>query len=217
MTVETVSIAWAEDATVTGRLFRGSGDLGVLLAHGAGTNQDHASIIALRDGLAAGGFSVMSFNYPYTEAGRRGPDRQPKLLACHRAVRDWFAENVAPRVVLAGRSMGGRMGTYLAAEGEDCAGLILYAYPLHPAGKPEKLRKEHLSEIEQPMAFFVGTRDALSTMDLYDRWVRPLPTATTFEVEDGDHSFKVRKMSGRANEEAIALIVEQSIAWLEEL
>ena len=186
----------------------------MLLAHGAGTNQDHASIIALRDGLAAGGFSVMSFNYPYTEAGKGRPDQQAKLLTCHRAVRDWFVENVAPRVVLAGRSMGGRMGTYVAAEGEDCAGLILYAYPLHPAGKPEKLRKDHLPDIQQPMAFFVGTRDALSTMDLYDQWVRPLPAATTFEVEDGDHSFKVRKMSGRTNEEAIALIVEQSIEWL---
>ena len=217
MKVETVSIPWVDDETVTGRLIRGQGDLGVLLAHGAGTNQDHASIVALRDGLAAGGFSVMSFNYPYTEAGRRGPDRQPKLLICHRAVRDWFVENVAPRVVLAGRSMGGRMGTYMAAEGDDCAGLILYAYPLHPSGKPEKLRKDHLPEISQPMAFFVGTRDALSKMDLYDTWVRPLPTATTFEVEDGDHSFKVRKLSGRTNEEAIQQIVDQSVVWLRQL
>lgn len=215
--VETVIIEWAEGQVITGRLLRGSESTGVLLAHGAGTNQDHASIEALRDGLGDAGFSVLTFNYPYTEAGKRRPDQQAKLLTCHRAVLAWFQRNVGAQVVLAGRSMGGRMGTYLAAEGSDCAGLILYAYPLHPAGLPEKLRKDHLPEIQQPMAFFVGTRDALSTMELYDEWIRPLPTVTTFEVEDGDHSFRVRKLSGRTNEEAIATVVDQSVSWLHTL
>ncbi len=131
--------------------------------------------MALRDGLAGAGFPVLTFNYPYTEAGKKRPDTQAKLLECHRAVLAWFGAEVSERVVLAGRSMGGRMGTYLAAEGEPCDGLILFAYPLHPAGRPEKLRKDHLPEITQPMLFCVGTRDALSKMDLYDRWVRPLP------------------------------------------
>lgn len=216
MTQETVSIAWADDQVVTGRLIRGS-SVGVLLAHGAGTNQDHASIERLRDGLADAGFSVLTFNYPYTEAGKKRPDQQAKLLTCHRAVLQWFRDNVTDNIVLAGRSMGGRMGTYLASEGERCAGLVLYAYPLHPAGRPEMLRKDHLPAIAQPMAFFVGTRDALSTMELYNEWVRPLPTVTTFEVEDGDHSFRVRKLSGRTNEEAMALIVNQSVEWLKTL
>ena len=212
-----VAIRWREGETVTGRLLPGESPLGVLLAHGAGTNQDHASIVALREGLAGAGFPVMTFNYPYTEAGKKRPDTQAKLLECHRAVLAWFGSKVSERVVLAGRSMGGRMGTYLAAENEPCDGLILFAYPLHPAGRPEKLRKDHLAEITQPMLFCVGTRDALSKMDLYDRWVRPLPTATTFEVEDGDHSFRVRKASGRTNEEALAEVIEASAAWLRSL
>lgn len=215
--LETVAIEWAKDQIITGRLLRGSEPIGVVLAHGAGTNQDHQSIETLRDGLADGGFSVLTFNYPYTEAGKRRPDQQAKLLTCHRAVLAWFQRNVGGRVILAGRSMGGRMGTYLAAEGSDCDGLILYAYPLHPAGRSEKLRKDHLPQIQQPMAFFVGTRDALSTMALYDKWIRPLPTATTFEVEDGDHSFRVRKLSGRTNDEAMSTIVDQSVSWLQAL
>ena len=216
MTLETVSIEWTEGQFVTGHLMRGSSQ-GVLLAHGAGTNQDHASIEALRDGLANAGISVMTFNYAYTEVGKKRPDQQAKLLTCHRAALQWFREHVTERVILAGRSMGGRMGTYLAAGGDPCVGLILYAYPLHPTGRPEKLRTDHLSAITQPMAFFVGTRDPLSTMDPYNEWVRPLPTATTFEVEDGDHSFRVRKMSGRTNEEAMEQIIRQSVEWLNQL
>ncbi|MDH3308293.1 MAG: dienelactone hydrolase family protein, partial [Acidimicrobiia bacterium] len=118
------------------------------------------------------------------------------------------------RVILAGRSMGGRMGTYLAADGVPMDGLILFAYPLHPAGRPEKLRKDHLPDIEVPMLFVVGTRDALATMDLYDRWVRPLPGVTTVEIEDGDHSFRVRKASGRTNEQATQEVVAAAVEWL---
>lgn len=209
--IRTVEIAWA-GGTVTGRLVEG-GPLGVLLAHGAGTDQDHASIVALRDGLAAAGHTVLTFNYPYTERGGKRPDPQARLLECHRAALDWFRPQVE-RVVLAGRSMGGRMGTYLAAQGEDVAGLILFAYPLHPAGKPEKLRKDHLPDIGAPMLFIVGTRDALSRMDLYDRWVRPLPTVTTVEIDDGDHSFRVRKASGRTNAEAQADVIAAAVDWL---
>src|SRR5690606_35238348 len=117
----------------------GSGPLGILLAHGAGTDQEHASIAGLRSGLAAGGHTVMSFNYPYTERGAKRPDNQNRLMACHRAAADHLRDRV-DSLFLAGRSMGGRMGTYLAAEGYPASGLILYAYPLHPAGKPEKLR-----------------------------------------------------------------------------
>lgn len=209
--IQTVEIPWRE-GTVTGRLAEG-GRLGVLLAHGAGTNQDHASIVALRDGLAAAGHTVLTFNYGYTERGGKRPDPQARLLACHRAVLDWFRQQVEC-VVLAGRSMGGRMGTYLAAEGEDVAGLILFSYPLHPAGKPEKLRKDHLPDIVAPMLFIVGTRDALSRMDLYDRWVRPLPTVTTVEIGDGDHSFRVRKASGRSNDEAQSEVIAAAVDWL---
>jgi predicted alpha/beta-hydrolase family hydrolase len=188
-----------------------------LLAHGAGTEQDHPMIVALRDGLADGGFPVLTFNYPYTEAGRKRPDPPARLQLCHASVARWFREEVDPQMVMAGRSMGGRMASMLAAAGQPCVGLILFSYPLHPPGRPEKLRKDHLSDIDVPVLSILGTRDALAGMELYDRWVRPLPNVTTVEVEDGDHSFRVRKSSGRTNDEALRGVIDAAVDWLSAL
>jgi predicted alpha/beta-hydrolase family hydrolase len=171
---------------VTGRS-SGSGEVGVLLAHGAGTNQDHPTIVATQKALADEGLTVLTFNYPYTEAGKSRPDPQEKLLDCHRAALAVLRKRVSGGVVLAGRSMGGRMGTYLAAEGEDVLGLVCFAYPLHPPGRLDKLRVEHLPQIEVPMLFFQGSRDALSRAELFDRYVRGLPRATVIDMEL-DHS-----------------------------
>lgn len=177
-----VAIKWS-GGQVTGRL-SGSGDRGVLLAHGAGTNQDHPVMVATREGLAAEGFTVMTFNYPYTEAGKGRPDPQERLLDCHRAALGVLAKKVAG-VALAGRSMGGRMGTYLAAAGEPILGVVCYAYPLHPPGKPEKLRIDHLGQIKVPMLFFQGSRDSLSRSDIFDRHVRPLSGADVIDLDAG--------------------------------
>jgi predicted alpha/beta-hydrolase family hydrolase len=204
MVVETVHIPVA-DATVTGRLARG-GKAGVLLAHGAGTDQDHAGLVALRDGLAGSGLTVLTFNYRYTELGRKRPDSQPVLLATHRAARDYLENIVGGPVFLAGRSMGGRMGTYLAAAGEPCRGVICYAYPLHPPGRTDKLRADHLSSIQVPILFFQGTRDSLSRMDLFDEYVRPLPLATIEILEGADHSFRGSQYLDR--------MVERTAEWI---
>lgn len=203
---------------MTGRLVEAGRQPGVLLAHGAGTDQDHHSVVVLRDGMAAAGFPVLTFNYPYTERGSRRPDSHARLLACHRAVAGWFAANVSPRMVGAGRSMGGRMATYLASEEDNpFAGLLLFAYPLHPAGKPDRLRKDHLADVRCPMLFVVGSRDPLSNMELFDRWVRPLPGVSVAEIADGDHSFRVRKSSGRSNAEAEQEVIGAAIDWLNRL
>ncbi len=174
-------------------------------------------VVALRDGLASFGFPVVTFNYPYTEAGKKSPDPPSRLLACHAAAAAWCRAELDPHVVLAGRSMGGRIASMLVAGGEPASGLILFSYPLHPAGRPEKLRKDHLPEITIPVLSIVGTRDALATMELYDRWVRPLPTFTTVEIEDADHSLRVRKASGRTNAEALAEAIEAATDWLRRL
>ena len=212
-----VIIRW-DDRQVTGRWQRPRGATGpaVLLAHGAGTDQDHPSIVRIREGLAAHGLPVLTFNYPYKEAGRGGPDRQEVLLACHRAAAAWVRQRFDD-VIFAGRSMGGRMASYLAAEGEPCSGLVLYAYPLHPAGRPEKLRKDHLGEIESPMLFFIGDRDALALPDLVDRWIRPLEPATIEVIADADHSFRVPKRTGRTSEEVVDWIIERTVRWIDGL
>lgn len=185
--VRKINIVW-DSGQVSG-ILEANGPTGVLLAHGAGTNQEHPSIVAIRRGLAATGLTVMSFNYPYTERGSKRPDRTEKLVDCHIAAAEALRQDI-DHLFLAGRSMGGRIGTYLAAQGYLCEGLVLYAYPLHPAGKPEKLRVAHFPDVSQPMLFFQGTRDALSRMELFDRHIRPLPNATVEVLEGATHGFK---------------------------
>lgn len=182
-----VPVRW-DQGLVTG-VVEGEGPVGVLLAHGAGTDQHHASITALRTGLAAGGHTVMSFNYPYTERGSSSPDRHEVLLAAHRAAADTLAA-ITGSLFLAGRSMGGRIATHLAADDYPVAGVILYAYPLHPAGKPERLRVVHLGSVRVPMLFLQGTKDALSRMDLFDEHIRPLPNARVEILEGAGHGFR---------------------------
>lgn len=185
--VKKVRILW-EGGEVSG-LCEGSGASGILLAHGAGTDQEHPNMIAIRKGLAAAGNTVMTFNYPYTERGSKSPDRTEKLVATHEAAANAL-RGAVDALFLAGRSMGGRMGTYLAAEGYPCEGLVLYSYPLHPAGKPEKLRAAHFPDIEQPMLFFQGTKDPLSRMELFDRHIRPRANARVEILEGANHGFK---------------------------
>lgn len=204
---------WADGETVTAIVYR-LGSPTMLLAHGAGTNQDHPLVAGTAERLAADGLGVVTFNYPYTEAGRKAPDRAAKLLACHdavaRAVGSWSPEGV----VLAGRSMGGRMATMLAAEGTDAIGVVCLAYPLHPAGKPDRLRIEHLDRIAVPMLFFQGSRDALSRADLFDTHVRSLPAATVIDMEGADHSFRGR---GWTPERVTGVVAEGYARWLASL
>lgn len=207
----TEPITW-DDGEVTA-IIEGSGHVGILLAHGAGVGQDHPSMIGLRSGLAGGGHTVMTFNYPYTERGVKRPDRQEKLLACHRAAADHLRTMVS-RMFLAGRSMGGRMGTYLVAEGYPAAGLIMYAYPLHPAGKPDKLRIDQFDDITVPMLFLQGTRDALSRMDLFEHHIASLPNADVEWLEGAGHGprgggWNVETMTER--------YVEATLTWIEDI
>jgi len=165
----------------------------------------------LRSGLAAGGHTVMSFNYPYTERGSKRPDSQPRLMACHLAA----AENLSASVddlFLAGRSMGGRMGTYLVAGGYPAAGLILYAYPLHPAGKPEKLRIDQFADISIPMLFLQGTKDPLSRMELFEQHIAALPNADVDLLEGAGHGprgggWNVESMTER--------YVDSTLTWID--
>lgn len=195
---------------VTGRI-AGEGPDGILLAHGAGTNQDHPFTRLLRDGLADAGHTVMTFNYPYAERGAKRPDRTDKLIACHGAAADYLGDRVAS-LYLAGRSMGGRIGTYVVAQGRHASGLILYAYPLHPAGKPERLRIDQFGDIDIPMLFFQGTRDALSRTELFDSHIRPMPNAEVEVLEGASHS---PKGGGWTPESTAERLVAGTSAWIQ--
>jgi hypothetical protein len=186
----------------------------MILAHGAGSDALHPLTLGLRDELVNAGASCITFNYPYKEEGRRWPDPPERLLACHRAVLAWAMEETGEIPVLAGRSMGGRIGSYLAAEGVAVRALVLFAYPLHPPGKPDRLRSGHLGSVSVPMLFFRGSRDVFSRFDLFDREIRSLDLATVVDLEGLDHSFR-----GRVRDAGIVnrSIAQKTVAWLQGL
>jgi len=186
-----------------------------VLAHGAGTNMDHAFLVAVAERLAARGVAVVRFNFPYTERGDRAPDRAPVLEACYRAVLAQVRADLGgDRLVIGGKSMGGRMASHLAAAGEPLDGLVFLGYPLHPAGRPQQLRDAHLPRIAVPMLFLTGTRDALCPLDTLRPILARLPQATLHVVDDGDHSFAVRKKSGRTAEMVLDELADATLAWL---
>jgi len=188
----------------------------VVLAHGAGSDMAHPSIVDVCAGIRAAGHPSVRFNFPYREAGRRAPDRQPVLLDCWRAVlRAVRADDrlAARPLVVGGRSLGGRMASLLLAEGETADGLLLLAFPLHAPKRPGTERAAHLTRVRVPMLFVQGTRDALATWDLLEPVVRALPRATLHPILEGDHGFRVPKR--RASAEAVlAEVVSAVTGWL---
>ncbi len=193
----------------------------VIWAHGAGNDMHSAFLCAMHEGLAEHGYPSVKFNFPYKEAGRRAPDRAPVLEACYAHVIEAVrgdAQIAAQRVVIGGKSLGGRMASHLAAKGETVAGLIFLGYPLHPAGKVDKLRVAHLDKIRTPMLFFAGTRDPLCRLDLLQRMLKPLPAAIDLHViEGGDHSFNVPKAMQRDARSVWQEILATCVEWLQKL
>lgn len=176
--------------------------------HGAGSHMDHRSMLALSEVMRAHGFDVLRFNFLYREKGARTPDRMPTLKACLAAVAERARSELKPRrLLLGGRSMGGRVASVLAAEGFACDGLVLLAYPLHPAGQPERLRDEHLPRIKVPVLCVNGTRDALCNRELMERATADLGWRMHW-LEGKDHSYpvtaEVGALAARWREEVLA-------------
>jgi len=211
----TLRITWAAGEQVTGRLAmpRHPGQVGVLLAPGAGAGQDHPFMTALRDGLAGAGFPTLTFDYPYREAGRRAPDRLPKLLAAHRAAAQRLAAR-CDRLVLAGKSMGGRVASHLAADGPAVAGLVCYGYPLVPLGKTEPRDTSHLGRVTAPVLFLAGSRDRLGPPAMIRSLAAGLADATVATVEGADHSFRLLKRFDPTGEGMVGELVEVTVWWL---
>lgn len=166
----------------------------LLLAHGAGSGPDHSCLLAIEAAVAPLPCERMAF--PYRAAGRRAPDRAPVLLE---SVREHASRLVArtrirpSRLVLGGRSMGGRMCSMAVAEGLPARALVLISYPLHPPGKPEKLRVEHLPKITVPCLFVHGTRDPFGTPDDLREWTATIPGDVTHHFIDGGRHDLARK------------------------
>ena len=180
------------------------GDRTIVLAHGAGAAMDTEFMDTFADGLANHGLRVVRFEFPYMAARRltgkrRPPDREPILRDTWHRVVDSIG---ADRVIIGGKSMGGRIASLIADEAQ-VAGLVCLGYPFHPTGKPDKLRVEHLKSIETPTLIVQGERDPFGNIDE----IASYPLSSQIQVHwlaDGDHSFKPRKTSGRLLDDNIA-------------
>jgi uncharacterized protein len=163
----------------------------LVLAHGAGAGDDHPWMIRVAGGLAARGVHVVTFNFPYKEAGRKLPDRGPVLEAAFLEVWAAVAREARGPVFAGGKSMGGRIASHVASRGGFTpapAGLVFLGYPLHPPRLPAVRRDGHLPAIHGPMLFVQGTRDGFGSPEEMRALVATLPSASLKLIDGGDHS-----------------------------
>jgi predicted alpha/beta-hydrolase family hydrolase len=177
----------------------------------------HPFVSTIHAGLAREGYVAVKFNFPYTEARRRAPDPRPVLERCYRAVIDAVMgdRTLAPAwIAIGGKSLGGRIASYVAAAGAPVSGLVLLGYPLHPAGRPDELRADHLPALRAPMLFVEGTRDTLCELDRLRPILARLPRATLHTIEGADHSFRLPRRAGRRDTDVWDEIVAVCSRWL---
>ena len=189
-------------------------EIGVVLGHGAGGNMHAPFLRYFHEAIAETGYPCLKFNFFYSEARRKVPDNRKVLISCYEE-----AMNAMPckRIVIGGKSMGGRIASYLGA-GEGVSGLLFLGYPLHPPGKLDQLRDEHLFSIRKPMLFVSGTKDPFARFDLLESTIGKIGDyATPYYVPDGGHSFEVPKKSGKSEAIVLSSVRDAILEWLEHL
>ncbi len=180
----------------------------MILAHGAGNDLTAPLLVTVAEGLAARGITVLRFNSLQKELGKKAPDTLAKFEIAYEAAVEAMRAEKPERLFLAGKSMGGRTASMLAAKGVACDGLVFLGYPLHPPGRSEKLRDAHLSKIKAPILFLQGTRDPLCELALLRPVLARLKKRASLHVIDGgEHSFELLKSAGRTRESVHAEII----------
>lgn len=214
----------ATHGTTTALVYRASDPIPatLILAHGAGAAQTHPFMVDMATRIAKRGIDVVTFNFLYTEQGRKLPDLSDTLEAAwHAAIASVRARGGlrTERLFCGGKSMGGRIASNIAVsaagEGLRLSGLVFLGYPLHPAQKPKARRDEHLPRVPFPMLFVQGSRDELGDAEELRTLVRRLPHAKLHVVEGGDHSLTLLKGKGAtAQEDALAAAADAISAFV---
>jgi len=222
MKEELVAIPISENKKVSGFLSIPDSvpnDTGVIIAHGAGNDMNHPLLAFLAAGLANAGCLALRFNFLYRETGKKSPDNEGLLYLAWQGAYSFLSEHPQYRpkhILAAGKSMGGRIASQLAAEAKLAfKGLVFLGYPLHSPGKKDRLQDSHLYGIAVPMLFFAGTRDRLCDLELLKGVLSKLMASWELEVvEGGDHSFNVPKSFAIDPTEVYELIVCRTVEWL---
>jgi predicted alpha/beta-hydrolase family hydrolase len=187
-----------------------------VLAHGAGAGMRHRFLESISEALAARGVAILRYQFPYMEAGRRRPDSPAVAEATVRAAVERAAQSVPQLPIIAGgKSFGGRMTSGAAAKSlPGVRGLAFLGFPLHPPGRPDTSRADHLDSVEVPMLFLQGTRDQFARLDLITEVCGRLGSRAKLHLVDGaDHSFGVPKSSGRTSASVIAELADKLVEW----
>lgn len=219
MPTEALTLSLPSGETVSGLWQSPADPMAVLvLAHGAGAGMTHKHMAACTDGLVTRGIATLRYQFPYMEKGGKRPD--PPAVA-HAAVRAAVAEGLkragALPLFAGGRSFGARMTSQAQAKAAlpGVRGLVFFAFPLHPSGKPGVDRADHLGDVAVPMLFLQGTKDTLAQLDLLQPLVAGLgPRASLVLAEDADHSFHVPARTGRKDPEVLAELLAQAVTWM---
>ena len=196
-------------------------DRAVLVAHGAGADMHAVTLTALSEALAASGIPAMRFNFAYKAAGRGAPPKAPVLEIELRRARDELAKRTklpVERIVVGGRSMGGRIASMVAAV-DGALGVALLAYPLHPPGRPEAVRVAHFSGLAMPILFVSGTRDTFGSPEELQAQAEAIPGAVTWHwIETADHGFRpLKKLTGLTTEQVLVPAAATLAAWVASL
>jgi uncharacterized protein len=189
----------------------------LILAHGAGAGQSSPFIVAFATGLADRGIDVITFNFPYMEHGRRIPDPGGRLEAGYTSVVETVrGRTPLTRLAIGGKSMGGRIASQVAAGNVgELAALVFLGYPLHPPGRPDRLRTAHLQEVRAPMLFVQGSRDAFGTPEELQPIIQQIGrNADLYVVEGADHSFKLLKSARVRQQDVYRAIQDRIETWL---
>ena len=190
-----------------------------VLAHGAGAGMKHPFMTAVADGLAARGIATLRYQFPYMERGSKRPDPPKLAQATVRAAVAAAAQRLPKLPLVAGgKSFGGRMTSQAqaAAPMPGVRGLAFLGFPLHAAGQPSSERGRHLFDVQLPMLFLQGTRDALADLAELEPLCKALGARATLELfADADHSFHVPARSGRTDGEVMSELLDAFAAWLD--
>ena len=196
-------------------------DRAVLLAHGAGADRNAPVLVAVAETLADVGVPSLRFDYPYRTKGRKAPDRAAVLDDATRAAAAELARRARlppERLVLGGRSMGGRYCSLVVGDEHDpvpALGLLLLGYPLHAAGKRDRPRAEHFPRLGVPCLFVSGTRDAMAGSDDLARAAKRIPAAVSFHWLDGaDHGYRPLRSTGRTAADVVEEVSRVSGEWV---
>jgi predicted alpha/beta-hydrolase family hydrolase len=192
----------------------------LVLAHGAGAGMMHRSMVAIADGLEGLGVATLRYQFPYMEKGGKRPDGPAVAQATVRAaVSAAQARAQGLPLFAGGRSFGGRMTSQAqsVAPLPGVRGLVFFAFPLHPAGKPSVSRADHLATVAVPMLFLQGSKDALAELDLLNATInRMRGRATLSLIADADHAFHAPARTGRTDDAVLALALASTAAWMRE-